>query len=154
MTKKLRKYASQSTLMDMKVIWESEVYTFNLYEEIQINEDSITKEAVLQPSSYAFLTMLHRKLIRKQGELETELKRLYASLYIEKKSRTNNSTGRPYSEEHVKLEILNESQYKLLEDRLFKIKYKAEDIEACIRAFEQRYSLIQTIAANQRKERV
>lgn len=150
---KLAQYSRTSAILDISIKWGEEVFKFNLQREIKIPSQGISEAAKSHPSSYAFLTLLHKKLIGQVADFERHLKRLYAKEFISRKSGIDKSTGRPKANELVDKEIISNPKYILLEERLAKAQKDLLTIEACVKAFEQRASLIQTISANQRKER-
>ena len=63
--KNLKKYSNSSSLMNIKIKYGEEIFKFNLKEELEINEDKINSELKEQPSIYGFLTLLHKKLMRR-----------------------------------------------------------------------------------------
>lgn len=149
---KLLKYARRSSLMDIDIKWQGERFRYNLYRETVINSDQITKEALLQPSSYAFLSLLHKKLTKKVAELETQEKRAYAQAYVRIKSKNSPKTGRPYSDDLAKEKAILDKTYIQAEDMLNAAKADEGLIFACVKSFEQRQQMIQTISANTRRE--
>ena len=148
---KLNQYANKSKLMNIIVKYGDEKFKFNLFEEAQINEDIIQKELLEQPSAYGFLGLLHEKLKKKAADVETTCKRKYAELYVEFKGQTGNLSGRPPSDDLVREKININEEYMNLEDELNNIREKVGLISVCVKTFEQRASLIQTISANNRK---
>lgn len=147
---KLINFAIKANLMNITIKYGEEKFNFNLYEETKINQDKITKEAIDQPSSYAFLALLQKRLDKKIADIETSCKRRYAEVYTNLKRVINEDTGRPNADEYCKEKTLLDPQYQELEDKLNKVRGDLGIIEACVKTFEQRQFLIQTISANTR----
>jgi hypothetical protein len=152
MPKVLLKYSVESSLMDITIKYGKETFTFNLYQETKIALSS-TQEAKTHPPAYAFLTMLNDNLTRKVSDKENEVKRLYSKLYLKYKERNNAKTQRPNSDDMARELVINNKTFQALEDELEKIRFDKNRIVSCVRAFEARQNLIQTIAANNRKEK-
>ncbi len=149
---KIIKYAKTSSLMDIDITWNGERFKFDLYQEIRIDADRITKEALIQPNAFAFLSMLHKKLVKKVAELETQCKRVYAQVYVKVKDQNNPKTGRPYSDDMCKEKVILNKKFQKAEDMLEAARADEQLIFSAVKAFEQRLYLIQTISANTRKE--
>jgi hypothetical protein len=149
---KLNKLAEGSSLMKINLKIDKELIDFNLFEELAINKDKINTEIKGQPSAYGFLGMVHKRLIKVYEEKELERKKFYAKLYIKFKAEKDSSTGRPNSKEAA--EALIESNLVYLDKvrEVIEAKYKTGRLEVCVKSFEQRANLIQTIAANLRKD--
>ncbi len=150
--RKLVKHARTSGLMNIEIKWQGELIKYNLHEEMVIDPDKITHEALMQPSAYAFLAMLHKKLARHVAQLETEMKREYSRAYIKYKGMNNPKTNRPYSDDLCKEKANISRDYKKAEDTFIEARGQESLIYACVRAFEGRQQMIQTISANTRKE--
>lgn len=151
-SKKINQYAGNSSLMDIEITYGDEVFKFNLFEELQINENIINKEITMQPSSYAFLGMLHKKLVRASKEKEKLAEREFAKAFVKIKKTLDNSTGRAHSKEVAKEEALLDVRYIKALKSYFSVKDMADTVEVALRAFEQRSFLVQTLSANLRKE--
>lgn len=149
---KIIKYARSSELMNVIIKYGDEKFKFNLFEEAKITENQITREAIEQPSAYAFLALLHKKLIAKTADAETSCKRKFSELYVKYKSDISPSTGRPASDDLIREKVNINNEYIHLENRLNKLRLDTSIIEACVKTFEQRQFLIQTISANTRRE--
>jgi len=150
---RINKYASRSKLMDIHVQLGDEVFRFNLYEELAISEARVNTELLDQASSYAFLGMLHKKLLRAAKDKELEVVKIYNEGYIRFKKEINEETGKPINDDLAKAKAATTSEYKLACTLAADIQEKTNLIKVCVDAFEQRKDLIQTISANLRKER-
>lgn len=149
--KKIRKYAEISSLMDIKINFSDESFKFNLFKELRVDENTINREIQEQPSSYAFLSMLNVKLKRIAKDKEAEMKKVYATLYTKVKLKIDDETHRPYPKETAKEMTIKSSEY----NKAIQVYLQAEEdsgiLDACVKSYEQRASLIQTLSANIRK---
>jgi len=150
--KKINKYASTSALMNVKIKYGEESYIFNLYEEIIVDENKINSEIRDQPTGYAFLSMLHKKLIRKAQDKKTELDKVHATLFLHFKDELDKNTGRANSNDVAESKVLLDANYLNHLAAYDKAQDERDTIEVCVKAFEQRKDLIQTLSANIRKE--
>ena len=149
---KLSKYASRSGLMDIKIQLGEEVFTFNLYEELAITEARINAELLTQPSSYAFVGMLHKKLLRSIDDRKLEATKAWSRAYLWWKNEKNDY-DKPYSDDYCRAQADIDKEYLDAVAAWNDLKEKASVLEICVRSFEDRKDLIQTISANNRKER-
>lgn len=151
--KKLKAYSLTSELMVVKIQYGDEKFVFNLGKEVEIKEGLEQEELINQPSAYAFLTSLHKKLLKEQSLLKIQEKKAYAHAYLKYKEEINNNTSRPNSDDTAKAKAELNIKYLDKQKLLINITYEVQIIEACVRAFEQRKDILQTLSANQRKER-
>ena len=147
------KYAFSSELMNVKVKYGDEDFSFNLYAEVIVDENTINREIQDQPSAYAFLLMLHKKLIRTSQDKKREMEKTYSEMYIRFKEKIDDLTGRPTANELAKEKATNSSKYQRTIMEYHEAQHQSDVVEVCVRSFEQRYSLIQTLSANIRKEK-
>lgn len=138
--------------MSISVSHNGEKFTFNLFEELQINESIISKEIKEQPASYAFLSMLQTKLSEDWALAKINEEKTYNKLYIRYKAKVNKQTGRPNSDDLAKAYTSRNPIYIKAQENTLKLSKQYGTIANCVRAFEQRSSLIQTLSANKRKE--
>lgn len=149
---RLQKYAQKSNLMDIAITLENgEKFRFNLFQELQISEERLNYEAMDQPSSYAFLGMLYRHMVKVTEDRKLEMEKSKAEAYIDAKETLNPDTGRPYSDDMAKAMAEGDKDYLEAAKAYSEAKFKAGMLETCNKAFESRASLIQTISANNRK---
>jgi len=147
----LIKYSFGSELMNITVKYGEEDFSFNLYAETTVDENTINREIQEQPSAYAFLGMLHKKLIRKAVDKKREMEKTYSDVYIKAKERIDENTGRPTAQELAKEKANASTRYQKAIMIYHDAQHEADIIEVCVRSFEQRQSLIQTLSANIRK---
>jgi len=149
--KRIKKYASSSSLMDIKITYGDETFEFNLFDELVVDENKINQEIQEQPSAFAFLAMLHKKLLRISKDKKAELEQMYARAYMRWKNKMDSETQRLYPKESAKELATKSPEYQ----KAIKIYHQAEEnwgvIDACVKSFEQRKDLIQTLSANIRK---
>ena len=149
---KIKKYAKSSKLMDITIKYGGDKFNFNLFEELVINENKINTELKEQPSSYGFLLLLHKKLVRVKDDLDLEKDKTWAQAYLKAKGTTDDNTGRPMANDSAKEMATADRKYIKSAQKLNKAKETADLVGSCCRSFEQRGHLVQSIAANLRKE--
>ena len=149
--KRLNKYALESALMDITISYGNEKFEFNLFKELVIDENKIDSEIKEQPTSYAFLSMLHKKLIRVMSDKEREADKKYWALFLLFKSEIDKNTGKPISNDVAQAKARKDSGYQEKLKAYHTAELNCSIIEACVKGFEQRGSLIQTLSANIRK---
>jgi hypothetical protein len=149
---KLATYAESSSLMRINVSWGKETFKFNLYEELKISEDQITREAKEHPSSYAFLNMLLKKLILQVDASKSLMEKAWSREYAKYKQKINPDTNRPYNDDLAKAKADTSPVVKERRLEYYSYKNDANILEVAVKAFESRGSLIQTISANVRNE--
>ena len=147
----LLKHAFNSELMNVIVKYGDETISFNLFAETIIDENIINREIHEQPSVYGFLGMLHKKLIRVELDLKRQMEKIYASMYIRHKELIDENTNRPTADQLAKEKATVSAKYQNAIKRYHNAKHESEIIEVCVRTFEQRQALIQTLSANIRK---
>lgn len=138
--------------MKISVEYGGEKFEFNLFEELKINESIISKEIKEQPNSYAFLAMLQTKLAYLKDRAKVNEEKIYNKLYDLFKAKINNQTNRPNSDDVAKAKAMKHSQYVKARNKTLSLSKQLGTISNCVKAFEQRSSLIQTLSANRRKE--
>lgn len=149
---KLNKYAGESGLMRIKISYGDEDFSFNLFKELVVDENTINKQIKEQPSSYAFLTMLHKKLIRVMKDKENEMIKIFKVLFIKYKKDTDEGTGRVYSNDMAEALAYRHATHQAAIRLYHQAQENANILYACVSSFEQRANLIQTISANLRRE--
>lgn len=151
---RLKKFAKKSDLMNVKIRYGDETFKFNLYLETKIDIDSLDRELKEQPSSYSFLIMLHKKLIKVKAVKEALKDRAYAKAFVLYKTSIDDSTNRTMSKEVAKEKAQINKAFIKAQDEHIQAVHDCNIIEACVRAFEQRKDILQTLSANHRNERV
>ena len=139
--------------MDIIIELGQETFRFNLYEELAVTEASIQREIFDQASSYAFVGMLHKKLLKVVADKTLSVDTAWAKSYTWYKGETNDDTGKPYSDDYAKQLANLDKEYLAAVAELNSITEKAGVLGICVKAFEERKDLIQTISANIRKDK-
>ncbi len=144
---KLVSYAESSPIMDIKIKYNDQVFAFNLDKELKVSEATVATHLKNQTRGYAFLAMLHKKLMIKVRDEQKALNRYKYSKLAQIKP--NFSTLK-------EAEANMSSDIKLLkmENSLLHLEEARDTIEVAVRAFEMRKDLIQTLSANIRKEKL
>lgn len=148
---KLKEY-QKSKVNRIKIQYGKETFEFNLFEELKINETIIDRELKEQPSHYGFILLLQKKLTTRFEDLKLERKKIWGELTIKAKSKMQQNTQRPYTDDMCKAWVESHKLYILASQNCIRAKDDADSIFACVKAFEQRKDLLQTISSNRRKE--
>lgn len=151
--KTLKDISSTSKINDIYIKYDGETFKFNLNKELSISPDKINKELTEQPSYYGFLLLLRNRLLAIKEDLEREADKVYASKYLSTCDKINSKTNRPFSDKAAIQMALASGSYNLAKDKAIKAKQNFNDINSCVTAFEQRATLIQSLAANIRNEK-
>jgi hypothetical protein len=138
--------------MQITILVGKEKFSFNLFRETKIEESGVGDEILNQPSSYGFLTMLHKQLLKGLADAKLAEKKAYASAYIKNKSQINSETNRPNSDDLAKQKSELDIKYLMAQKKTNEAQFDVNRIEACVRAFEQKKDMLQTLSANKRKE--
>ena len=149
---KIQKYAEASKLLDIRIQYGEEFFKFNLFEELLITEARMDSELKTQASSFAFIAMLHKKLIRVVDDKKMEMDKTYYTKYLEGKELTQESSGRPFTDDQAKAYASSHKEYIKAIQAYNDAKEKAGVISVCVDSFEQRKDLLQTLSANLRKD--
>lgn len=150
---KLKNYARTSDIMNINLTIGQEQFQFNLYEELVISEEKVNSEIKEQPSVYAFLTTLHKRLVKEMMLAEKEMEKSFSDIYNRYKERVNDNTGRVYDKDYAHHIANANPGFNRARTKFIKAKYDVGVIDSAIKSFEQRFSLIQTLSANLRKEK-
>ena len=153
MKSKLLKYASKSSLMDIDIFINGERIRFNLFRELKITEEKVSLELKNQPSYYGFITMCHKTLLKELMDLQVEEKKIYSLAYITNKNKINPETQRVNSDDVAKSKAEKDINYLKIQRLVISKKYDVNRLENCVRAFEQRAGMMQTLSANIRNEK-
>jgi len=79
------------------------------------------------------------------------MEKTYAEVYIKMKDKIDDNTGRPTANELAKEKATASTRYQKSIQMYHKAQHEADIVEVCVRTFEQRQQLIQTLSANIRK---
>lgn len=154
MIKKLENIVKKSQINEIKLKYNGEVFKFNLNEELSIDTAKINRELKEQPSYYGWLLLLRNRLLTVKEDLERQVEKEYARVYNLYSEKINPKTNRVYSDKACIQKALNSENYNDLKKKAIKAKRDWLDINSCVIAFEQRSTLIQTLSANMRSEKI
>lgn len=153
---RLHKYALKSKVGLVRIEFEGEKFLFNLAKEVRIVRLHLDREIIEHPPIYGFLTTLHKKLILKTKEAELELEKVCAERFLfylmSTKSRYYKDMGATPNSTTAKELVKKDIEYLKIAQECIKLNGNKEIIEACVKAFEQRAFLLQTLSANNRKQ--
>lgn len=121
---------------------------FNLKAELSFNPDSVNSKLNEQPTHYAFISMLYKRALIVKREKERILEKTRAKLFSAYK--TEGKIANDLAEAMVVKDIDYQRAYK----EFLSISATVDILEVCVRSFEQRSMLMQTVSANIRKDRV
>jgi hypothetical protein len=148
---KLHRQAAKSDLLNISLKYGEDKVKFNLYEELVINENQINSELLESPQIYGFLGMLHKKYIRLMEDKEIERKKLHSQAFISYKNDIDPETGKVYSNDMATAYANTDEDYLTATKEYLQAKEHCGVLETCVKSFEQRAFLIQTLSANIRK---
>lgn len=151
--KKLHRYTNKSPIMDIRIKYGNELFKFNLYEELVIDENKLNKELKEQPSYYGFMGLLLVKLQRSKDDAEAEVNKKEAMLFVKYKSELDPNTNRPYSNDLTQSLVMDDDEYQKALKIFNGFKESVGIISMCLKSFEQRSSLLQSLSANRRNEK-
>lgn len=148
---RLKEYI-KSKVNNIQIQYGKETISFNLWEEVKINEAMIDRELKTQPGYYAFCLSLHKKLLTIFETSKLNRKKTHATLLFQAKKKIQEGTSRPYTDDMAQAWVEKHKDYMQASRDCIKAKDDADAMYACVKAFEQRKDLLQTISSNQRKE--
>jgi len=151
MKSNIQKFAAKSPLMNMIFKYGDELFKFNLYEELVIDENVIGRELKQQPQAVAFLGLLSSKLTRFLKDKQIELKKSEAELKIKFKSRGIDGIDRP-TRDDLLAKVDCAPKIIKLKREVIKLEENVQDINTAIKAFETRTFMLQTLSANTRNK--
>lgn len=147
----ISKYRS-SPINVINLRYGKETITINLARATKISESNLENEIKKQPSYYAFLSMLHKRLLTQFELAKLARKKEYGRLYAIAKDRKG-SNGRYLSESAIKVWIESHKKYVSKSETCIHLRDNADQLFTAVRAFEMRANLMQTFSSNLRKER-
>lgn len=150
---RLSQLAESSPLMVIDVRYNGKRYKFNLYEETQVNAQTLNREMKKHASSYAFLLQLRNSLEKKATELEAHKDRVLNKLYLKYKKMMNPMTNRQFSDDAAKAKAQSSQTYTEAEQEYFDALHSFKTLRDAIRAYEVRKELMQSLGANIRNEK-
>ena len=141
----------KSPINIISIKYGSERVSFNLATELRIDINSINDELKKQPSYYGFCLLLHKKLLTRFETAKMQRTKMWGRLYKLAKSK-NGSNGRLMSDDASKAWVECHAKYIKVTETCIKAKDDADQIYSCLKAFEQRKDLLQSISSNARNQ--
>lgn len=137
--------------MNVSISYQGDVIKFNLFEELMISESKINQEIKDQPSYQGFLGNLLAHLEKKMLDEKHTLKNYHSKYYEMYKKTNDKSTGRPLSNDRVESKIILKPKYDKQMQKVNRLKFEIQIIENCVKSFDARKDLIQSLSANVRR---
>lgn len=154
---RLKKYIKTSNITVVKIKFEGKTYLFNLESEVKIDREVVSNVIHEHPSKYSFILMLHKKIIGLSKRVELDMNVTYSRCYLKyltsKKSQYFKEMGTYPTPTIAKELAMKDPEYVESVKRYIELEEQKDTLEACVKAFENRASLLQTLSANNRKER-
>lgn len=148
--KKIIKY-KDSPVNIIHIVYGDEVISFNLMEEARIDENKIEEQIKNQPSKYAFVSMLHKKMMAEFESCKQRRKALYGRLFLRAKRGEGGARG--LSDEAAKAKVESNPKYVKLTQKCIDVRRQADELFSCVRVMEMTSNLMQTLSSNLRRER-
>jgi len=142
----LLRYAKSSELMDISLVINGDKIKFNLFKELVINPNILNRELRDQSISHSFLVIAHKNMVKSLSDHELEVKRYTAKKWTDLKGGEGRQT-----KDDLRQRIEADPRYIMMQKKSIKLTYQKDILEACIRSFEQRSSMLQTLSANTRR---
>lgn len=139
-------FIEESKWMKYKLIVEGEAIKLNLNKELFIDEDDITKQVVDHPRIFAFLSRIHKELVRAAKKADINRKRVRAKRIDQ---LVNDGESVTKAREKVEYDKIYLKAYS----SQLNAEYKRDTLADIIEAFKQRKDLMQTLSANLRTEK-
>ena len=153
MERKELKHHYKLPFLNLNIKYGEEKINFNLLRELRLNPTRINEELQNQPSKYGFCLLLHKKLLTIFETKKVYLRKQYGRLYFQAKERKHKSTGRLFTDDMAKAWVEKHPDYINAQLACIKSKDDADAIYSCIKSFEQRKDVAQSISSNSRNER-
>jgi len=139
---KLINFIEESRFMKYKIQIGGETIKINLAQELVIDEDGLNDEAKIQPRIFAFLSRIHKRLVREAKLAEVDKRKVKATR-IEQLEKELSTTA-------AKAKVEGDRKYLQALRIQIEWEYKADTLESILESFKQRANMIQTISANVR----
>lgn len=145
---RIKKYGKLD-LMNIDIKYGKQRIQFNLFEEAKIKDEEGNHQLIVQPAYYGFIFLLHKRLLTQFEDAKQRRKRIWSREYLKAKQ---GGVGAKYLPDAMAEAKANSSKsFKNITSLCIKLKDNADTLYACVKAFEQRKDLLQTISSNNRK---
>lgn len=129
-----------------------ETRTYNIDKELKVNEFSIRKAFLEQPSKYAYWSSVLEKLKLYQESYELQLSTKKADLYDPtRKELIDNGIQRP-TKDQIEAMILTDEEVQRLSKAVVAMNYNVRRISAFTKAVEQRKDMLVQYGADLRRD--
>ena len=128
---------------------EKDVEKSDLMRELRIDRHRLGHELLRQPGKFGWWASLYAEVESKAEILEIRLEEMFGELarhYLRKYKGKLKAT-------ELKHRIVGNAEYQKLRRRLWRWKKSERFLKGAVRAFEQRKDVLQSYAADRRKER-
>ena len=133
-------------------IYEGEIQKADLIKELKIDRHDIDREILKQSGKYMWWAALYSKMSEKVDSLQEKLEQLEARLAVKYVERLREKKQR-YKVSDVKYFIAGDSEHRRLRRKLRHWKNSERVLKYAEKSFSQRASMLQSYAANTRRER-
>lgn len=145
---KLKYWETNTNITVVDIQLGEERIVFNLKDELSFNNDSVNSELKDQPNHYAFIAMLHKKALVLKREKERVLEKTRSRLFSQYKSQEK------MANDLAEAMVTKSKEYQDKYKEFLSVSADVDILEVCVRAFEQRSTLMQTVSANIRRDKV
>lgn len=139
-------YARASPVMDLKIRYKDEIIKFNLDEEMRVDESHVNQHLKSQIRNSAFLNILQVKLSIQYKNDHKKLNREIERHLVQYKGKFKTLKE---AEAHM---YADNPSLRKMEDALLELEEFRDTISACVKSFESRQNLLQSLSANVRNE--
>ena len=146
--KKLKYWETNTNITVVDIQLGEERIVFNLKDELSFNNDSVNSELKDQPNHYAFIAMLHKKALVLKREKERVLEKTRSRLFSQYKSQEK------MANDLAEAMVTKSKEYQDKYKEFLSVSADVDILEVCVRSFEQRSMLMQTVSANIRRDKV
>lgn len=141
---KLKKLVIKSKLPRVRIKYNGETISFNLYDELAIDSNTFIRELTEQPQLYGFLSIVCTKLGKVKDDLEIRKDKIYGRIFYQAKAEQQ-VNGRPINDEMAKAFTMESDEYTQAAEEFNQAKEDYLTLLSCTRSFEQRASTLQSI---------
>lgn len=132
--------------MKVKVLLNGKEIVFDLNVELDIDDTNMDEILRNHTKSYAFLCMVQAKLTRSYKREKNKVDQVKSKEF--KKIRDDYRYKKDVDEA-----LKDNAKIRLMQDKLDELEYYRDTIQSCVRSFEVKKDLLQTLSANERKEK-
>lgn len=154
---RINKYIKTTTVTQVRITYGDEKFLYNLITELKISRSDYQKELITQPQAYGFLSMLREKLVAEVEQCKLEKEKVWSERVVfyltSEKSKYFKKMDKKCPQDVAKAYADSDPQYIDAATKWINRKRDLGSIDASVKAFDQRASMLQTLSANKRSER-